>query len=294
MVGGSGTASERRAASTTSSRTPRPTSSSPSSARSSASSARSSSSRCSLAILHLGLKIAYLAPDPFGRTVAAALTAWIVGQAFINIGTVIGLLPITGVTLPLVSVGWVVDGRPRSSRSASWSPSRAGPSSRPRRHASAPRPLGRAHRRSARDPPCPRRRWWHRRARLPGHRRRSGADRRSRPTSNRSSSGPGPSRGRPRPRSRVPASTTWTPCRSRDGCRPKLLRSPPGSAPPCAAASRSSTRRGARRRHLRRVRVLPGVLGGCPTRASRWSSTSRTRCPGWPTASPRGGRTASR
>ncbi|MEX0836571.1 MAG: putative lipid II flippase FtsW, partial [Nitriliruptor sp.] len=58
-----------------------------------------------VAILHLGLKIAYLAPDPFARTVAAAVTAWIVGQAFINIGTVIGLLPITGVTLPLVSVG---------------------------------------------------------------------------------------------------------------------------------------------------------------------------------------------
>lgn len=58
-----------------------------------------------VAVLHLGLKIAYLCQEPFGRTVAAALTAWIVGQAFINIGTVTGLLPITGVTLPLVSVG---------------------------------------------------------------------------------------------------------------------------------------------------------------------------------------------
>ncbi|WP_052667697.1 putative lipid II flippase FtsW [Nitriliruptor alkaliphilus] len=58
-----------------------------------------------VAVLHLGLKIAYLAEDPFGRTIAAAITAWIVGQAFINIATVIGLLPITGVTLPLVSVG---------------------------------------------------------------------------------------------------------------------------------------------------------------------------------------------
>jgi cell division protein FtsW len=58
-----------------------------------------------VALLHLGLKIAYLCEEPFGRTVAAALTAWIVGQAFINIGTVTGLLPITGVTLPLVSVG---------------------------------------------------------------------------------------------------------------------------------------------------------------------------------------------
>lgn len=58
-----------------------------------------------VAVLHLGLKVAYLSPDPFGRTVAAAITAWIVGQAFINISTVTGLLPITGVTLPLVSVG---------------------------------------------------------------------------------------------------------------------------------------------------------------------------------------------
>ena len=58
-----------------------------------------------MALLHLGLKVAYHAPDPFGRTVASAIVAWIVGQAFINIGTVIGLLPITGVTLPLVSVG---------------------------------------------------------------------------------------------------------------------------------------------------------------------------------------------
>jgi cell division protein FtsW len=58
-----------------------------------------------LALLHLGLKVAYHASDGFGRTVAAAVTTWIVGQAFINIATVTGLLPITGVTLPLVSVG---------------------------------------------------------------------------------------------------------------------------------------------------------------------------------------------
>jgi cell division protein FtsW len=58
-----------------------------------------------VALLHLGLKVAYQADDTFGRTIAAAITTWIVGQAFINIATVIGLLPITGVTLPLVSVG---------------------------------------------------------------------------------------------------------------------------------------------------------------------------------------------
>jgi cell division protein FtsW len=57
------------------------------------------------ALLYLGLRIAYAAEDGFGRTVALAVTAWLVGQALVNMGTVTGLLPITGVTLPLVSVG---------------------------------------------------------------------------------------------------------------------------------------------------------------------------------------------
>jgi cell division protein FtsW len=39
------------------------------------------------------------------RLAAAAATAWIVMQALVNIGAVIGLLPITGVPLPLVSAG---------------------------------------------------------------------------------------------------------------------------------------------------------------------------------------------
>jgi cell division protein FtsW len=57
------------------------------------------------ALLYFGLRVAYAAEDGFGRTVAFGITAWIVGQALINVGTVTGLLPITGVTLPLVSVG---------------------------------------------------------------------------------------------------------------------------------------------------------------------------------------------
>jgi cell division protein FtsW len=57
------------------------------------------------ALLYVGLRVAYECEDPFGRTVAFGVTAWIVGQALINVGTVTGLLPITGVTLPLVSVG---------------------------------------------------------------------------------------------------------------------------------------------------------------------------------------------
>jgi cell division protein FtsW len=56
-------------------------------------------------LLYLGLRVAYASPHGFSRTVAFAITAWVIGQALINVGTVIGLLPITGVTLPLLSVG---------------------------------------------------------------------------------------------------------------------------------------------------------------------------------------------
>lgn len=57
------------------------------------------------ALLVIGLRIARTAVTPFGRTVAWVITAWIVGQGLLNVATVTGLLPITGVTLPLVSVG---------------------------------------------------------------------------------------------------------------------------------------------------------------------------------------------
>jgi cell division protein FtsW len=53
----------------------------------------------------LGIRAALRAPDRFGMLLAAGITSWIVGQAFINIGAVIGLLPITGVPLPFVSFG---------------------------------------------------------------------------------------------------------------------------------------------------------------------------------------------
>ncbi|HEX8005560.1 MAG TPA: putative peptidoglycan glycosyltransferase FtsW [Trebonia sp.] len=52
-----------------------------------------------------GLRVAKRAPDTFSRLAAAAITAWIVMQAVVNIGAVIGVLPITGVPLPLVSYG---------------------------------------------------------------------------------------------------------------------------------------------------------------------------------------------
>ncbi|WP_418277210.1 peptidoglycan glycosyltransferase FtsW [Isoptericola jiangsuensis] len=44
-------------------------------------------------------------PDPFVKITTAAVACWIVGQAFVNIGVVVGLLPVIGVPLPLVSAG---------------------------------------------------------------------------------------------------------------------------------------------------------------------------------------------
>ncbi len=64
---------------------------------------------CVLALLLLiavgGVLAAQRAPDPFGRLLAIGITAWLLLQAGINVGSVVGLLPVTGVTLPLVSFG---------------------------------------------------------------------------------------------------------------------------------------------------------------------------------------------
>jgi cell division protein FtsW len=54
---------------------------------------------------YAGLRIAIDATVPFVRYAAAGVTSWILVQALINIGAVLGLLPITGVPLPLVSYG---------------------------------------------------------------------------------------------------------------------------------------------------------------------------------------------
>lgn len=54
---------------------------------------------------YAGLRIASRVKDPFVRLAATAVTAWIVVQALVNIGTVIGVLPVTGIPLPLVSAG---------------------------------------------------------------------------------------------------------------------------------------------------------------------------------------------
>jgi cell division protein FtsW len=53
----------------------------------------------------VGVVAALRAPDRFGMLLAAGITTWIVGQALINMGAVIGLLPVTGVPMPFVSFG---------------------------------------------------------------------------------------------------------------------------------------------------------------------------------------------
>lgn len=56
-------------------------------------------------LTYTGLRIARRVDDPFRRMVAAGITTWLVGQTFINIGGVTGLLPITGLPLPFISDG---------------------------------------------------------------------------------------------------------------------------------------------------------------------------------------------
>lgn len=58
-----------------------------------------------LAIGVLGMATAAHAPDRFGMLVAMGITAWILVQAFMNIGVALGLLPVTGVPLPFLSSG---------------------------------------------------------------------------------------------------------------------------------------------------------------------------------------------
>jgi len=55
--------------------------------------------------LTLGVRIAKRAPDRFGFLLAGGITGWIGLQTLVNMGAVSGLLPITGVPLPLISFG---------------------------------------------------------------------------------------------------------------------------------------------------------------------------------------------
>lgn len=58
-----------------------------------------------LYIAYRGLRVAHRQQDQFAKLLATGLTVWIVGQAFINVGVNMALLPNTGITLPLISYG---------------------------------------------------------------------------------------------------------------------------------------------------------------------------------------------
>jgi cell division protein FtsW len=58
-----------------------------------------------LAFAYAGLRVALRCRDPFGKRLAAGLTALVCGQALVNLAAVLGVAPLTGITLPFVSYG---------------------------------------------------------------------------------------------------------------------------------------------------------------------------------------------
>jgi cell division protein FtsW len=54
---------------------------------------------------YAAIRVAQRCRDHFGQLAIAGVTAWLLGQALVNMGAVVGLLPITGIPLPLVSFG---------------------------------------------------------------------------------------------------------------------------------------------------------------------------------------------
>jgi cell division protein FtsW len=58
-----------------------------------------------LFLAYRGFKVARAAPDIFGKLVATGITSWLIMQAVINIGGIIGLMPLTGIPLTFISYG---------------------------------------------------------------------------------------------------------------------------------------------------------------------------------------------
>jgi len=56
-------------------------------------------------LLWRGVKVALEAPDPFARYLALGIVSMLIIQVIINISVVIGLIPVTGITLPFLSYG---------------------------------------------------------------------------------------------------------------------------------------------------------------------------------------------
>ena len=51
------------------------------------------------------IKISNKAPDFFGNLLITGIAVWLGGQFFINVGAMLGILPLTGLPLPLISHG---------------------------------------------------------------------------------------------------------------------------------------------------------------------------------------------
>jgi cell division protein FtsW len=51
------------------------------------------------------VRIVRTSRDPFAKIVTSGVMIWLIGQAFVNIAVVLGLLPVLGVPLPLISAG---------------------------------------------------------------------------------------------------------------------------------------------------------------------------------------------
>jgi len=60
------------------------------------------------ALAFVGFAVALNAPRSVRHVARARITIWLVGQAFINIGVAVGLLPVTGLPLPFFVVRWIV------------------------------------------------------------------------------------------------------------------------------------------------------------------------------------------
>jgi len=58
-----------------------------------------------LVLFWRGFKVAKSTEDKFSKLIALGITFWLSIQAFINIGAMIGILPLTGIPLPFISYG---------------------------------------------------------------------------------------------------------------------------------------------------------------------------------------------
>ena len=56
-------------------------------------------------LISRALRVLVMSKDLFGTLIAAGVTAMLMFQVFVNVGMTIGIMPITGVTLPLMSYG---------------------------------------------------------------------------------------------------------------------------------------------------------------------------------------------